>query len=180
LFFAATLALMLLKRYGSPLINWIGGLPLSDMVVYPKYLEPPDRAMCRDAGRSGLCGACRAACRLAVVCFGRGPFVLAFMLGAAGWYLPEVLRLKLKLAKASMSSPSDGRQPAAGHNWIRLVRPEKLRRKSVPGCCAGSSDFSRWNCSSTSFCRASICSARFLRPRPIRTRVLPTSVSSVG
>jgi len=54
LFFAATLALMLLKRYGSPLINWIGGLPLSDMVVYPKYLEPLIALCVADAGRSGL------------------------------------------------------------------------------------------------------------------------------
>ncbi len=40
IFFAATLAAMLLKRFGSILINWIGYLPVSDLVLYPKYQEP--------------------------------------------------------------------------------------------------------------------------------------------
>ena len=31
---------MVLKRFGSPVINWIGALPLSEMVVYQKYQEP--------------------------------------------------------------------------------------------------------------------------------------------
>jgi hypothetical protein len=39
-FFAASLTLLLLKRYGSPLINWIGILPISEMVLYVKYDEP--------------------------------------------------------------------------------------------------------------------------------------------
>ena len=33
---AIPLALMVLKRYGNVLVNWIGALPLSEMVVYPK------------------------------------------------------------------------------------------------------------------------------------------------
>ena len=28
---------MVLKRFGNPVINWIGALPLSEMVVYQKY-----------------------------------------------------------------------------------------------------------------------------------------------
>lgn len=40
IFFAATLVLMVLKRFGNGLINWIGYLPLSEMVLYIKYLEP--------------------------------------------------------------------------------------------------------------------------------------------
>jgi hypothetical protein len=39
-FFAACLALMLLKRFGHPVINWIGKLPISEQVVYVKYQEP--------------------------------------------------------------------------------------------------------------------------------------------
>ena len=39
-FFSITLILMLLKRFGSPLINWIGDLPVSEMVLYVKYQEP--------------------------------------------------------------------------------------------------------------------------------------------
>jgi len=40
IFFAVTLALMILKRFGNVLVNWIGGLPLFEMVVFPKYQEP--------------------------------------------------------------------------------------------------------------------------------------------
>lgn len=39
-FFSAMLAAMLLKRFGSVTINWIGYLPVSELVLYPKYLEP--------------------------------------------------------------------------------------------------------------------------------------------
>jgi Bacterial membrane protein YfhO len=40
IFFTTTLVLMVLKRFGHSSINWIGRLPLSEMVLYPKYLEP--------------------------------------------------------------------------------------------------------------------------------------------
>lgn len=40
IFFAATLVLMVLKRFGNVLVNWVGGLPLAEMVVFPKYQEP--------------------------------------------------------------------------------------------------------------------------------------------
>lgn len=39
-FFSVSLALMVLKRFGSPIINWIGHLPIFEMVVYVKYQEP--------------------------------------------------------------------------------------------------------------------------------------------
>jgi len=39
-FFLGSAAVILLKRYGSPLINWIGYLPFFDLVRYPKYEEP--------------------------------------------------------------------------------------------------------------------------------------------
>src|SRR3954463_10058353 len=39
-FFSITLVLMLLKRFGNPVINWIGALPFSEMVSYNKYQEP--------------------------------------------------------------------------------------------------------------------------------------------
>jgi Bacterial membrane protein YfhO len=39
-FFAISLLLMLLKRFGSPLINWVGQLPIVNMVLFPKYQEP--------------------------------------------------------------------------------------------------------------------------------------------
>src|SRR5947209_6540975 len=40
IFFIAMIAAMLLKRFGIIPINWIGYLPVSDLVLYPKYQEP--------------------------------------------------------------------------------------------------------------------------------------------
>jgi hypothetical protein len=39
-FFFAVLVLMLLKQYGNPAVNWIGGLPVFNLINYPKYLQP--------------------------------------------------------------------------------------------------------------------------------------------
>jgi type III secretory pathway component EscS len=39
-FFFIMLTLMILKRFASPIINWIGLLPISEMVLYLKYQEP--------------------------------------------------------------------------------------------------------------------------------------------
>lgn len=39
-FFLVSAAIVLLKRYGSPFINWIGYLPLFNLVRYQKYEEP--------------------------------------------------------------------------------------------------------------------------------------------
>lgn len=39
-FFFAVLAVMCaLKRYGSPIVNWFGSIPVSQLINYPKYLE---------------------------------------------------------------------------------------------------------------------------------------------
>ncbi len=40
IFFSCAAALMIMKRFGSVLVNWIGCLPLSNMIYYPKYQEP--------------------------------------------------------------------------------------------------------------------------------------------
>ena len=39
-FFFVSLVLMLLKRFGSPLVNWIGRLPVADLIIFVKYDEP--------------------------------------------------------------------------------------------------------------------------------------------
>ena len=39
-FFLVTFTLILLKRFGSPLINWIGLLPVAKLVLFVKYEEP--------------------------------------------------------------------------------------------------------------------------------------------
>jgi Bacterial membrane protein YfhO len=40
LFFSAAAAVILLKRFGSPLVNWIGFLPIARLVLFVKYEEP--------------------------------------------------------------------------------------------------------------------------------------------
>ncbi len=39
-FFGLSIILMLMKRFGSPLVNWIGGVPVANMVTFTKYQEP--------------------------------------------------------------------------------------------------------------------------------------------
>lgn len=39
-FFIASAVFFLMKRFGFPLVNWIGNLPLLDMINFPKYDEP--------------------------------------------------------------------------------------------------------------------------------------------
>lgn len=39
-FFGIMAVLILLKRFGSPLVNWFGGLPLFDLMDFAKYDEP--------------------------------------------------------------------------------------------------------------------------------------------
>jgi hypothetical protein len=39
LFFACVVAFVLLKRFGNPVVNWTGALPLFELVNYPKYGE---------------------------------------------------------------------------------------------------------------------------------------------
>lgn len=89
-FFAVTLALMVLKRFGNPIINWIGHLPLSNMIVYVKYQEPLMAfcvAMLAGIGFSLLAGS-----RLKTVHFVTAAIVLlGIMLALAGWSLPRVL-----------------------------------------------------------------------------------------
>ena len=40
LFFGVAIILLLLKRFGFPVVNWVGGLPLFDMVFFLKYHQP--------------------------------------------------------------------------------------------------------------------------------------------
>lgn len=40
LFLTTAFVVLLLKRFGSPLVQWIGALPLANMVWFPKYDEP--------------------------------------------------------------------------------------------------------------------------------------------
>ena len=95
IFFATTLILMVLKRYGNVLINWIGYLPLSEMVVYPKYLEPLIAfcvAMLGGLGFAAVAGRRATPRQLQVA----SVVTLGLMLGLAGSYLPAVRTAVLK------------------------------------------------------------------------------------
>src|SRR3954471_23354962 len=97
-FFSITLALMLLKRFGNPVINWIGALPFSEMVSYNKYQEPLLAlcvAMLAGIGFSILIER-RATVRFFMVA---GAVVLASILLVGGSFLSAVLSPNLKWAK---------------------------------------------------------------------------------
>jgi hypothetical protein len=90
LFFAVCLSLMLLKRYGSPAVNWVGALPIANLIVYVKYQEP----------LMAFCLAMLGAIAFSLFLEGRLPArylvgaclaTLAVVLGLAAWSLPEVL-----------------------------------------------------------------------------------------
>jgi hypothetical protein len=95
IFFAAMLALMILKRFGNVLVNWVGGLPLFEMVVFPKYQEPLI-ALC--VGMLGAIGFAalieRRATRLRLIA--ASVITLAVMLGLAAAWLPDVRTLAVK------------------------------------------------------------------------------------
>src|SRR6202521_4328642 len=91
-FFVIMLALMLLKRFGHPIIQWIGYLPLSEMVVYVKYQEP----------LMAVCVAMLAGIGFSLLAEGRAKpvyfvvsavIVLDVMLALAAWSIPRVLQL---------------------------------------------------------------------------------------
>ncbi len=88
-FFAAVLAAMLLKRFGNIALNWIGYLPVSELVLYPKYLEP----------LLGLCVAMLAGIGLSLLIERRilprilmlvGASLLALMLALAAAFIPAL------------------------------------------------------------------------------------------
>jgi hypothetical protein len=91
-FFAISLTLMLLKRFGNPIVNWIGELPIANLVLYPKYDEP----------LMALCIAMLAGIGVALVSERRvrpnyfplaAGLLMSVMLGLVGLSLPSVLHL---------------------------------------------------------------------------------------
>jgi hypothetical protein len=92
-FFAVSLALMGLKRFGSPIINWIGRFPLMDLILYVKYLEPLMAfcvAMLAGIGFSLLVERQTRSVYFVVAAIA----LLGVMLALAGWSLPRVLEFK--------------------------------------------------------------------------------------
>jgi hypothetical protein len=92
-FFFALLVLMMLKRFGSPIINWIGLLPVSEMVLYTKYQEPIVSfcvAMLAGVGFSLLIEK-----RAGWGIFAAAALVVAgFIYGVTWQYWPQVLQIK--------------------------------------------------------------------------------------
>ena len=103
-FFAGSLVLLLAKLYGLPLVNWIGALPLSNMVRYWKYMGPLIAfcsAMLAGFGlKYSFAGdAPSRTVKLAAVC-------IALFLSAAFFYaLPQLLANDGALAHLSKYSP---------------------------------------------------------------------------
>lgn len=89
-FFSVSLTLMVLKRFGNPIINWIGRLPLAEMIVFVKYQEPLMAfcvAMLAGIGFSLLVERRTSPRHFVKVAVG----LLAIMLALAAWSLPHVL-----------------------------------------------------------------------------------------
>ena len=147
---------MLLKRFGNPVINWIGALPLSEMVVYQKYQEPLIAlcvAMLAGIGFSILVER-RATSRLFLLA---GVLVLAAMLVLAGSYLPLVLSPDLKWAKLFyFLSIALGVGLLIGHSSLSILFMQRgFSSHGIPGWRAVSLGCCRWSFSRTSFFRAS-------------------------
>lgn len=146
IFFAAFLTLMLLKRFGHPVINWIGYLPISSFMIYQKYLEPLMAfcvVMLAGIGFSQLSEGI-AGKRHLLVAIG---LVLLVMLALAGSYLSQVLSLKdhaiwfygailsgilVALAAAALLSLSPSRARFAAWGFVALLAVELSFNFIVP------------------------------------------------
>jgi membrane protein YfhO len=97
IFFTTTLVLMVLKRFGNSSVNWIGRLPLSEMVLYPKYLEPLMALCIAMLGGLGFAALIdrRATVRHVLVA---AIVVLSLMLFLAGWFLDAVQAFATKVS----------------------------------------------------------------------------------
>jgi hypothetical protein len=93
IFLIIATAIMLLKRFGHPAVNWIGALPIASLVVFPKYQEPLF-GFCM-AMLAGIGFSYFAERRANALYFVMSALVaLAVLLGLAGWSLPRVLAHK--------------------------------------------------------------------------------------
>ncbi|MEN3365109.1 MAG: hypothetical protein V7606_2383, partial [Burkholderiales bacterium] len=92
-FFFIMLTMMILKRFASPIINWVGLLPISEMVLYLKYQEP-SIALCI-AMLAGLGLSVLIELRVGWGIVAAAALALAgFMYGIAGPFWPQVLHVK--------------------------------------------------------------------------------------
>jgi hypothetical protein len=92
-FFSVVLLLMLFKRFAHPLINWIGYLPISEMVFYAKYQEPLVAicvAMLAGLGFSRLLGRHASLGAIAIAAI----IILAVMLVTAWAYWPQISQVQ--------------------------------------------------------------------------------------
>src|ERR1044072_1214726 len=126
IFFSAMLVAMLLKRFGNVAINWIGALPVAELVLYPKYLEP----------LIGFCVAMLAGLGLAAFVertTTRGQLLIAaavtlvVMLGLAGSYIPSLSLPTARYAATFLfASLASGVAVVAGTaliGWIAMTVP---------------------------------------------------------
>jgi hypothetical protein len=89
LFFLLSLIFFLLKRFGNPLVNWIGRLPLADLVFFPKYQEPLMAFSVAMLGAIGFSLALKAS--VGGRCFfAAAVTVICLLIGMGVWYWPLV------------------------------------------------------------------------------------------
>lgn len=132
-FFAISLALMLLKRFENPAVNWIGALPIARMVLFVKYDEP----------LIALSVAMLAGIGFALIAERRvGRFYLPvaalpvtlLMLGLALWSLPRVVGLNAhgKICYGAVLA-AGGLIMAAAVSWWALASRPPLAKWLAPG-----------------------------------------------
>jgi hypothetical protein len=134
-FFAISLALMLLKRFGNPIVNWIGGLPIADMVLFVKYDEPI-MALCVAmlAGMGfALVSERRLRSRDALIAI---LLTLVLLLGLAGSWLPQVLTLEHYSYVYYVTLGAGILVILAVSGWLVLTSRSKMSQYLAPGLLA--------------------------------------------
>jgi hypothetical protein len=136
-FFAIAAAVLLLKRFGVPLVNWIGALPGFAQVYFAKYEEP----------LTGFCVAALAAFGVARLVSGRSS---RFAVTAAALAILAVLTVDTALVKPAYQALTEHRTYLLGAvawalvvlatafalSWSRMVPNARFDRRWVGWTCA--------------------------------------------
>ena len=112
LFFFVSAAVIVLKRYGVPIINWIGHLPFFRFILFPKY----DESLLAFA--------------MAVLCAIGMHQVLTAPSAAGAWLVARHCLCGTERGPGFFAAPGDGRPGAPP--WI-LSGPRGSLRRGVPG-----------------------------------------------
>jgi hypothetical protein len=131
-FFTICLTLLLLKSYGNPILNWVGALPIANMVLYPKYDEPL-MALCI-AILTGI-GFALVIERRVAISYGVVALVLTTILlsGLVGWSLSHKLALGQELHPDYSAFLTGILVIVAAATWLTLTSLPRMRSWLAPG-----------------------------------------------